>query len=149
VKAKRKRGGYHTVPTLAKTIDLRVYRDEHLAIIEKVREGRALTINERGYVAEWLLETWLPAHEVSKIRRARRWEGIEMLIQTGMHFSKEEREPTRESVVARVAEALGSTPEALEQRLKEHRTVRKMRPVFATLARAPSKSAGRISRKRR
>jgi hypothetical protein len=128
VSAKRKRGRYHTIPTLAKMIDinLRAYRDLHMAIIEKIKAGKPL------------LETWLPPHEVNKLRKARYWEGIEMLIQTGMYFSPEKRKPTRDSVVARVAEVLGMSLEAVDQRLKENKTARKMRPVFA-----------RISRKRR
>jgi hypothetical protein len=140
VSAKRKRGRYHTIPTLAKMIDinLRAYRDLHMAIIEKIKAGKPLSIVERTYTAEWLLETWLPPHEVNKLRKARYWEGIEMLIQTGMYFSPEKRKPTRDSVVARVAEVLGMSLEAVDQRLKENKTARKMRPVFA-----------RISRKRR
>src|SRR5437899_1647073 len=130
---------------MAELFDLRAYRGPHRAIIEMVRGGEPLRPDGCAYVAEWLMETWLPKHEVSKIRRRRFWESIEMLVQTGMYMhlsplSPKPRKPTRESVVARIAEELGTTSKALEQRLKEHKTARRLRwadnPVFADMVAA-------------
>jgi hypothetical protein len=149
-KAKRK---YHTIPTMAELFDPRAYRDPHLAIIEKIRDGKPLGPDGCAYVAEWLMETWLPKHEVNALRQRRYWESIEMLIQTGMYFSPDRRKPSRKNAVARIATELGVTLEALEQRLKEHKTARRLRwadnPVFADMVAASSKPAEPIKRKRR
>jgi hypothetical protein len=134
---------------MAEVVDLREHRDLHRAIIAKIRDGKSLSVIERGYVMQWLEELWLPKHEVSKRRRRQHWEGVEMLVRTGMHFSPEPRKPLRESAVTRIAEALGMTLEAVQQRLKDHKTARKSHPVLAEVVRASSKPAEPTKRKRR